>query len=134
MYNLEHVKKNIISQKRRLKYLENSFENSKISKVDFYIRLAEIMEKLSFLQPLKNTIIHRQELKIYEKALQAKLKIGQTSEAFIKEVNSGFDKKIMLDYEIEKVSANFDIEYTYENLKQSLKDMKFKDLIVKRLK
>ena len=134
MYSLQKIKKDILAQKRRLKYLDNCFEISKISKVDYYIRLADIMSKLSFLQPLKNTIIHRQELRIYEKALHAKLKIGQTSDAFIKEVNSGFDKRVMLEYEVEKVSANFDIKFTYKTLKESLKDMEVKDLILKRLK
>ena len=134
MYNLAQVKKEISAQKRRLKYLDNRFEISKISKVDYYIRLADIMEKLTYLEPLKNTIIHRQELKVYEKALQEKLKIGQTSEAFIKEINSGFDRNISVNYEVAKISANSEIEYGYKRLKLSLKDMKVKDLILKRLK
>lgn len=134
MLILENVKKACFAQKRRLKYYENRFENSEISQEYYDLKRAEILTLLSYLIPLQNAVLHKQELAIYMDALISKINIGSTADAFINEINSGFDKKVILDYEVEKVSANFDIEYGFLNLKQSLKSMKYKDLLAKILK
>ncbi len=134
MLILENVKKATFAEKRRLKYYQKRFENSEISDENHDLKRAEILTRLAYLIPLQNAILHKQELAVYTDALISKLNIGSTADAFIDEINSGFDKKVMLDYEIEKVSANSEIEYGYLNLKQSLKGMKYKDLLAKELK
>lgn len=134
MILIENIKKACSAEKRRLKYYQSRFESGQINKEDFDLKKVEISTRLSYLIPLQNAVIHQQELTQYMNALISKINIGSSADALIKAVNAGFDKEGLVNYEVDNISANYDIQYGFDNLKATLKDLKYKDLMRKIVK